>query len=186
MIKNKFDFTWRPNPTEPPFIYRWGCKYFPVEEKHILEYCVPGAHDIKYMDQIVELLPEWERWTIHHEIDKNSFDFSWRPDPKEPPYIYVFGNDKYSSEQMVTLEYHVPGATEIKYMDSIVKLTPEWDRWKEFELVDKVNFDFTWCPDPKEPPFIYRWGCKYFPVEEKHVLEYCVPSSTEIKYIWMK
>ena len=181
--KSSFDFTWRPDFKEPPYIYRWGCKYFPVEEKHVLEYCVPGAHDIKYMDQIVELLPEWERWTIHHEIDKNSFDFSWRPDSKEPPYIYVFGNDKYSGEQMVTLEYHVPGATEIKYMDSIVKLTPEWDRWKEFELVDKVNFDFTWCPDPKEPPFIYRWGCKYFPVEEKHVLEYCVPSATEIKYM---
>ena len=178
--KTKFDVTWRPDPIEPPFIYRWGCKYFPVEEKHVLEYRVPGATEIKYMDEVLDLLPEWNRWT---EIEKVNFDLSWRPDPKEPAYIYRWGCKYFPVEEKHVLEYCVPGAHDIKYMDQIVELLPEWDRWKEYDLVNKSNFDFTWRPDPIEPPFIYRWGCKYFPVEEKHVLEYRVPGATEIKYM---
>jgi hypothetical protein len=179
----KFDFTWRPDPKDPAYIYKWGCKYFPAEEQHVLEYIVPGATEIKYMDRVVELLPDWDRWSIRDKVDMNSFDFSWMPDPKEPPFIYVFGNKQFSSEKMSTIEYHVEGATEIKYMDRVVELLPDWDKWKELELVDKNKFDFTWRPDPVEPPFIYKWGCKYFPVEEQHVLEYCVDGATEIKYM---
>jgi hypothetical protein len=181
--KTKFDFTWRPDLHEPPFIYKWGCKYYPVEEKAVIEYHVPGATEIKYMDQLVELLPERDRWKIHYSIDESTFDFSWRPDPREPPYIYVFGNKQYSAEKMPTVEYYCTGANQIKYMDQVIELLPEWDKWKELELVDKNKFDFTWHPDPAEPPFIYKWGCKYFPVEEKAVLEYHVPEATEIKYM---
>jgi hypothetical protein len=181
--KNKFDFTWRPDPKEPAYIYKWGCKYFPVEEKHVLEYHVPEATEIKYMDEIVELLPEENKWKINYSINQSTFDFSWRPDPKEPPYIYVWGNKQYSAEKMPTVEYHHSDATEIKYMDELVELLPEWDKWKELELIDKNKFDFTWRPDPTEPPFIYKWGCKYFPVEEKHVLEYHVPEATDIKFM---
>ncbi len=181
--KTKFDFTWRPDLHEPPFIYKWGCKYYPVEEKAVLEYHVPEATEIKYMDQVIELLPEWDKWKINYSIDKSTFDFSWRPDPKEPSYIYVFGNKQYSAEKMPTVEYHQNDATEIKYMDQVIELLPEWDRWIELELVDKTNFDFTWRPDPKEPAYIYKWGCKYFPVEEKAVLEYHVPDAIEIKYM---
>jgi len=181
--RNKFDFTWRPDPKEPAYIYKWGCKYFPVEEKHVLEYRVPDATEIKYMDQVIELLPEWDRWKINYSIDKSTFDFSWRPDPKEPPYIYVFGNKQYSAEKMPTVEYYCAGANQIKYMDQVIELLPDWDCWKELELTDKSTFDFSWHPDPTEPPFIYRWGCKYYPVEEKHVLEYRVPDATDIKFM---
>lgn len=179
----KFDFTWRPDPTEPPFIYRWGCKFYSVEEKHVLEYKVDGATEIKYMDHLVELLPEWDRWNEIEKIDKTKFDFTWRPDHKEPPFIYKWASKYYSMFERHVLEYHVPGATEVKYMDDIIDLEPQWDRWKELELVDRAKFDFTWRPSLHEPPFIYKWGSKYTPVEEKSVLEYHVPSATEIKYM---
>jgi len=181
--KNKFDLNWRPDPKEPAFIYVWGNKYDPPEVKPTIEYTVPGATEKKYMD-IVELEPEWDRWKEIELVDKSKFDFSWRPDPNihEPPFIYVWGNKHIPGEIKSTLEYHVPGATEKKYMGD-VDVVPEWDRWKEIELVDKTKFDFSWRPDPREPAFIYRWGCKYFPVEEKHILEYHVPGATEIKYM---
>jgi hypothetical protein len=174
-----FDFSWLPDPREPPFIYRWGCKYFSVEEQHVLEYCVPGATEIKYMDDVVELLPNSQNFKQDYPV--TNFNFSWLPDPKEPPFIYRWGCKYFPVEEQHVLEYTVDGATEIKYMDEVVELQPSYDKWDQTYPV--ANFDFSWLPDPKEPPFIYRWGCKYFPVEEQHVLEYCVPGATEIKYM---
>ncbi|NDB84477.1 MAG: hypothetical protein EB127_17505, partial [Alphaproteobacteria bacterium] len=64
-----FDFSWHPDPTSPPYIYRWGCRFFPATHKPVLEYRVPGATNIKYMDNLVELLPEPEQWRILHDIE---------------------------------------------------------------------------------------------------------------------
>jgi hypothetical protein len=183
--KSKFDLTWRPDPREPAYIYTWGNKYDPAEVKPTVEYHVPGATEHKYMD-IVDLEPEWDRWKEIQPVDKTKFDFSWRPDPNlhEPPYIYVWGNKYESAEVKPTLEYHVPGATEYKYMD-IVDLEPQWDRWKEIQPVDKTKFDFSWRPDPNlhEPPYIYVWGNKHIPAELKSTIEYHVPGATEYKYM---
>lgn len=60
-----------------------------------------------------------EHWKILYSIDTMSFDFSWHPDPTDPPYIHVFGNTNYAAEYMPTVEYHVPGATDRKYVESI-------------------------------------------------------------------
>ena len=179
---SNFDLNWRPDPREPAYIYVWGCKYFPVEVQHVLEYTVPGAIEIKYMDQIVDLLPT-NNWKEYNLVDKSKFDMSWRPDPREPAFIYVWGNKYDSAETKPTLEYYVPGATDKKYMSEILELEPEWDRWTLSEQVSKSKFDFSWRPDPREPPYIYRWGCKYYPVEVQHVLEYKVPGAIEIKYM---
>ena len=180
-----FDFSWRPSPLEPPFMYVWGNKYEPGEMKHTLSYTVPGATEIKYMEEEVPVLPQWDRWEEHTPVDKTKdFDFSWRPSPIEPPYIYVWGNKYEPAEIKPTLTYTVPGATEIKYMEELIPVLPQWDRWHEHTPVDKtLDFDFSWRPDPIEPPFIYVWGNKYEPAEIKPTLEYRVPGATEVKYM---
>ena len=182
--KTKFDFSWHPDPTDPPYIYRWGCKFFPVQLKHCLEYVVPNAIEIKYMEEIVELLPNYDCLTETIKVDKTKFDLSWRPDPREPPYIYVWGNKYDPPEVKPTLTYTVPGATEHKYM-GILDLEPEWDRWKEYIQVDKNKFDYSWRPDPNlyEPPYIYVWGNKYISGELQPTLTYTVPGATERKYM---
>ena len=179
-----FDFSWRPDPNlhEPPFIYVWGNKYEPAEIKPTLEYIVPGATERKYMgDVLVE--PEYDRWTEHIKVSID-FDKSWRPDPREPAYIYVWGNKYDPAEVKPTLEYVVPGATDKKFM-GVVDLEPEWDRWKEHILVDRTTFDFSWRPDPNlhEPPYIYVWGNMYHTAEQKPTIEYIVPGATEKKYM---
>jgi hypothetical protein len=179
----KFDFTWEPNPYDPPYIYKWGCKFYPTEIKHCLEYHVKGATTIKYMPNCVELLPEWDKWVEVQEVDKSSFDFSWRPDPREPPYIYTWGNKFIPAELKPTLEYHCEGATERKYMDNNVGVLPERDRWVEIQEVDKSSFDFSWRPDPTSPPYIYTWGNKYIPAELKPTLEYHCEGASERKYV---
>jgi hypothetical protein len=180
--KNKFDMSWRPNPTSPPYIYVWGNKYEPAEIKPTLEYIVPGAIEKKYMGDI-SVEPEYERWNEYIKVSVE-FDKAWRPDPREPAYIYVWGNKYDPAEVKPTLTYTVPGATEFKYMD-IVNLEPEWDRWKEHILVDRNSFDFSWRPDPNlhEPPYIYVWGNKFHPAEQKPTVEYHVPGATEYKYM---
>ena len=182
--KLTFDMSWRPDPREPAYIYVWGNKYDPAEVKATLEYHVPGATEKKYMG-IVDLEPQWERWKEVQSVDKSTFDFRWRPDPNlhEPPYIYVWGNKHIPAELKATLEYHTPGATGKKYMNELVDVLPELDRWKEIQQIDKSLFDLSWRPDPREPPYIYVWGNKYDPAEVKATLEYHVPGATEKKYM---
>ena len=181
--KNKWDFSWHPDPTDPPFIYCWGSKYAPVELKTCLEYHVDGATNKKYMTDTVELLPNYDCLVKVQNVDESKWDMSWRPSPLDPPYIYVWGNKHIDGRLKSTLEYHVPGATEKKYMPDLIPVLPEWDRWTEHVSVDKTKFDFTWRPDPREPDFIYVWGNKYEPGEIKPTLEYKVPGATEVKYM---
>ena len=179
----EFDFSWEPNPYDPPYIYKWGCKFYPTEIKHYVEYKVEGATDIKYMNDSVELLPHWDKWIEIQPVDKESFDFSWRPDPRDPAYIYTWGNKYIDGALQPTLEYHCEGATERKYMDNSVGVLPEWDKWVEIQSVDKSSFDFRWRPDPREPAYIYTWGNKYINAEITPTLEYHVEGATERKYM---
>ena len=77
--ETKFDFSWHPDPTDPPFIYKWGCKFFPTQSKSVLEYHVKNATNIKYMDEVIDLLPEIDRWKEHQAIDRTKFDMMFFP-----------------------------------------------------------------------------------------------------------
>lgn len=179
-----FDLTWRPNPTEPPYIYTWGHKYAPVEIEPALEYHVEGATERKYMhNQVVKLLPDTEKWKVLLPINNKKFDFSWRPDPREPAYIYVWGHKFAPVEIQPALEYHVEGATESKYMSEILELLPDMTNWKLLLPINSDKFDFSWRPDPREPAFIYVWGHKYCDVTIEPALEYHVHGATERKYM---
>ena len=176
-----FDFTWRPDPREPDYIYVWGNKYIPAELQATLEYHVPGATERKYMGN-VDVVPEWDKWNIIIPVDKSSFDFKWRPDPREPAYIYVWGNKYNEAEREPTIEYHCPGATERKYMDDVVAITlPDMDKWTTLLPVDE--FDYSWRPDPKSPPYIYVFGNKWNDGATEPTVEYVVDGATDIKYV---
>ena len=181
--KHSFDFTWRSDPTSPPYIYVWGNKHIPAELKSTIEYHCVGATEKKYMDQLVDVLPELDKWVEIQAIDKTKFDLSWRPDPREPAYIYVWGNKHITGELKSTIEYHCVGATEKKYMDQLVDVLPELDKWVEVQAVDKTKFDLSWRPDPREPDYIYVWGNKHIAGELKPTLEYHCENATERKYV---
>ena len=176
-----FDFTWRPDPREPAYIYVWGNKYIPAELQATLEYHVPNATERKYMGN-VDVQPEWDKWNIVIPVDQSSFDFKWRPDPREPAFIYVWGNKYNEAEREPTVEYHCEGATERKYMDDRVATTlPEMDKWTILLPIDE--FDYSWRPDPKSPPYIYVFGNKWNDSTTEPTLEYKVDGATEYKYV---
>ena len=127
---------------------------------------------------------EQNYWKIHYEIDKSSFDFNWHPDPTSPPYIYVFGNTQYLAEIMPTVEYHVPGATEYKFIEDAsmrAKLSPNSTRFEHLENCDGI--DYSWHPDPWSPPYIYAWGNQWNKPEDKISIQYVVEGATEYKYM---
>ena len=179
---NAFDFNWKPDPYEPPYIYTWGSKYISGEVQPALEYHVDNATERKYMPEPVKLLPQAERWNILIPIDE-SFDFSWRPHPNDPPMIYVFGHRWIDVTIDPAIEYVVPGAIYKKYTDIIVELKPDWDKWNILVPVDKNSFDFSWRPSPHDPPFIYVFGNKWNEAATEPTLEYVVPGATDKKYI---
>ena len=178
-----FDYSWRPDPREPPYIYVWGNKHISAELKSTIEYHVPTATEKKYMAELVEVLPELDRWKEIQPIDKSKFDLTWRPDPREPAYIYVWGNKHIPAELKSTIEYHCPNATEKKYIAELVEVLPQWDRYKVMIPVETTSFDFTWRPDPREPPYIYVWGNQSNSAEKEPTVEYHVPNATERKYM---
>jgi len=178
---SEFDYSWRPNPTEPPYIYVFGNQWMPPEVRPALQYRVPGATDVKYMAE-----PRAYRTGNPEKFITNCdcvFDYSWEPDPGSPPYHYVFGNQWWPAEKMPTVEYRMPGATEHKYMDQpCARLLPTTEHWV-VNADTPVDFDYSWCPDPGDDPYIYVFGNQHWSGERSSTVEYHVPGATERKFI---
>jgi hypothetical protein len=179
--KTKFDFSWRPDPREPAYIYTWGNKYIEANLIPTLEYHCEGATERKYMSNDVEVMPEWHKWEILHPINKKTFDFTWRPDPREPNLNYVFGNEQYDSTKMPTIIYKMESATDEKHMPSVAKLLPHPNKFEHLE--DSYGIDYSWVPDPTSPPYIYVWGNQWNKPEDKISIQYVVEGATEYKYM---
>ena len=177
----KFDYSWEPNPFDPPYIYVFGNQWYSSEVEPTVEYHVPGATERKYIHNIIaHVQPNIINYYQHRTVE--SFDHSWHPDPGEPPYIYVFGNQWYPAEVMPTVEYRVPGATEKKYMDQPRACLPERhdNCWHTLE---DCEWDYSWVPDPGDPPYIYVFGNQWWPAEKWPTVTYTVPGATERKYM---
>ena len=178
----EWDYSWVPDPGDPPYIYVFGNQHWSAEKMPTVEYHMPSATERKYMHMTARLLEDKTNWTIHEYIKR--WDFSWVPDPGDPPYIYVWGNQHWPGEVMPTLTYTVPGATEIKYMDGPQpQLGSCMGNWEFCEDIDDSAWDWTWVPNPKDPPYIYVFGNQWNPPELKASLKYHVDGATEVKYM---
>ena len=176
----EFDWSWEPEPGSPPYIYVFGNQYYSAEVMPTLTFTVPGATERKYIDIPAKLLPRHDNhW---HTLVDCEWDYTWRPEPGSPPYIYVFGNQWWSAEKMPTVEYHMPGATERKYMDINATLLVDMTHWHIPEHVDVTDMDFSWVPDPAEPPYIYQFATQH---QKTGGPQYPVPGATEFKYVDM-
>ena len=175
------DWRWSPNPADPPYIYAFSNQWNTALHEITATYTIPGATQYKYIEErMIKVLPTNQHWkTLYQGVE---FDYSWRPNPKDPAYIYVFGNQWYPAERMPTVEYHTPGATERKFINSIQAQLPEQHNNCWNTLVD-CEWDYSWVPDPGDPPFIYVFGNQWYPAERMPTVKYTVPGATEIKYI---
>ena len=175
-----WDWSWHPNPVEPPFIYVWGNQWNPAEYKASVRYTVPGATDHKFMDQTATRLPQPD--LFRHNMVVSKFDYSWEPNPFDPPYVYVFGNQWNPGVLEATVVYTVPGATEVKYIDNIIAITAS-SPGDFVQLYDVADFDYSWRPNPTDPPYIYVFGNDWHTAEIMPTLEYHGAGATERKFM---
>ena len=176
--ESAFDFSWHPDPTSPPYIYVWGNKFIDGKIKPTLEYHTPTATDKKFMPELIPVLP-LPNWKVFDAIDQ-SFDFSWRPDPLAPPYIYVWGNQWYNPEEHAAVKFIAEGATDFKFMPDRATRLPSMQNWTIPHNADTADFDFSWIPHPKSPPYIYQFGTVADPSDGPI---YVTPNNTgEISY----
>jgi len=174
-----WDTSWHPDPNEPDFVHEFATTWWdqggPV-------YAVPGAATIKY-----HAYPKAELSELHHNrvqmLTNCGWDYTWQPHPKDPPYIYVFGNQWWPAEVFPTVRYTVPGATEVKYMvHPTAKLPSNIIHWiTTTEL--PFTFDYSWQPDPGDLPYIYVFGNQWHTAEIMPTVEYRMPGATERKYV---
>ena len=173
-----FDFSWHPDPTDPAYIYVWGNQWHSGKIMPTVEYHVPGATEKKYIENgLATLINQPEKFKIHEDIE--SFDFSWVPNPTSPPYIYAWGNQWNFPQDKISVEYVVEGATEYKYINNNTVRKPCMDNWIVPEGIDITEFDFSWEPNPNEPPFIYEFATQW---QKTGGPQYVVPGATEFKY----
>ena len=175
----EFDWSWSPHPLEPPYIYVFGNQWWPANKWATIEYRVHGATERKYMDQPRAQLPpaRTSHWRVLTACD---WDFSWKPDPGDPPFIYVFGNQWHAAEKMPTVEYHMPGATDRKFMRyPRAVLLPDRSHWIIPDSIDESEIDFSWVPDPGSPPYIYQFATQH---QKTGGPQYHAPGATETKY----
>ena len=107
---------------------------------------MPDAPTKYVSDQVIRPLPKKEDWIIPDNIDEDSFDFSWMPDPDVPPYIYIFGTQWQKDGGPI---YEVEGAT--KYfivLNYKQKQFPDMRNWHtRYRSTDYSTFDFSWHPE---------------------------------------
>ena len=169
-----FDFLWEPVPWQSHYTHTWPTQW----PDFFGTYLVPKSGDIEHHYH-KNPIPARRHDENYRALTPADFDQSWVPHPWDPPYIYVFGNQWHSAEKMPTVEYHVPGATERKYMSwPRATLRPDPTHWTV--PPDIVGADLSWVPDPGSPPYIYQFATQH---QKTGGPRYTVPGATEVKYL---
>jgi hypothetical protein len=171
-----FDFLYEPLPWQSEFTHVWPTPW----KEFYCTYLVPKSGDIKYHYHS-EVLPAKHHPENYRILANCEFDTTWVPHPWEPPYIYVFGNQWHRAENMPTVEYHTPGATERKFL-SWPRATLHTDsrNWTIPQDIDPTSVDTSWVPDPGDPPYIYQFATQH---QKTGGPVYTVPGATEVKYL---
>jgi len=114
-------------------------------------------------------------WVLDKHCDYSDFDFSWEPAPWEKDFRHAFA----SQWQKDSGTYLIPktGFTETKYSrEQIVTRLPNYENWDSIDF----DFDYSWHPDPTEPPYIYQFGTQH---QKTGGPRFVVPGATDIKFV---
>jgi hypothetical protein len=171
------DWDFQPVPWQSEYTHTWPSQH----HEYSGTYLVPRSGEIKYHFH-KKIIPNRPITDVDTLVANAEFDLTWAPHPHDPPYTYVFGNQWWPANQMPTIEYHVPGATERKYMDKPQARLPATHNNNWHTLVD-CEWDYSWVPDPGDPPLTYVFGNQWWPAEKMPTVEYHVPGATERKYM---
>jgi hypothetical protein len=109
-----FDFLWEPVPWQAHQRHAWPSQW----QKDSSTYLVPkqGYTETHYRtDQPLTRYYDIPSWIIPPGFDVESFDWSWHPDPTDPPYTYQFG----TQHQRTGGPQYFNGGPDLKFVDQI-------------------------------------------------------------------
>jgi hypothetical protein len=175
---SNFDFLWEPVPWQSEYTHSWPSQH----HQYSGTYLVPCTGEIKYHFHSKVMPNRHIPADFDVLVDAVDFDYTWAPHPHDPPYIYVFGNQWWPAEKMPTVEYHVSGSTQRKYMNEPQAQLQQQHNNRWHTLID-CDWDYSWVPDPGDPPYIYVFGNQWHSAEVMPTVEYHVPGATERKYM---
>ena len=173
----EFNFDFVPPPWEETHIHVFGSQW--QRDGGI---CLANKHTVQ--DRVwhwraecqVIRLEDRTNWGVPSNIDETTVDFSWHPDPHDPPYIYHFPS-QWQSASGVT--YTVPGACRVKLVSPfVVKAEPILDHWTVPEEIDEASIDFSWHPNVLDPEFVYHFPSEW---QQSSGLTYTVPGANDVK-----
>jgi len=176
---SEFDFLYVPPPWQSQYTHTWPSQHHAYSGT----YLVPRTATETQYHFHAEILPNKESAEYFVKLTPSEFDHTWTPHPHDPPYIYVFGNQWWPAETWPTVEYHVSGATERKYMDTPRAVLPQNPNRPWYNVVADCDWDYSWKPDPGDPPYIYVFGNQWWPAEKMPTVEYRTPGATERKFV---
>ena len=170
-----FDFLWEPVPWQADQCHAWASQW----QKDSGTYLVPklGFTDTNYhITPVVKRLDNFEAWVIPNGV--NNWDYSWHPDPADPPLIYQFGTQWQKTGGPC---YLVSNSTTIKYVTyPRVNKTSVDNYWSIPKGIDVNSFDWTWHPDATDPPYNYQFGTQH---QRTGGPIYTVPGATDVKFV---
>jgi hypothetical protein len=150
-----FDFLWEPVPWEAGQRHAFSSQH----QKDSGTYLCPrwGSDDINYHTEVC--IPKKANEHYWNDLTFADFDYTWHPDPTEPPMIYKFGTQWQKTGGPI---YTVPGASNVKYVrENRVNKTTVDPNWIIPDNMELDGFDYTWHPDSSEPPYNYQFGTQW-------------------------
>ena len=165
-----FDFLWEPVPWQAHQRHAWASQW----QKDSGTYLVPrqGYTETNYRtDRTLTRLPNPAPWIIPNPVE--DFDYSWHPDPTDPPLTYYFG----TQWQRTGGPVYANGADTIKIIDNprATALSTS-DNWHNV----RGEFDCSWHPDLLDNAYIYQFGTQH---QRTGGPQYRVPNATDVKYV---
>lgn len=109
-----FDFLWEPSPWQSHQRHAWPSQW----QKDAGTYLIPrhGYTETNYRtDQQLTRYHDLPSWKIPPGFDIETFDWSWHPDPTDPPYTYQFG----TQHQRTGGPQYYNGGPDLKLVDQI-------------------------------------------------------------------
>ena len=142
---SNFDFSWHPDDTSPPFVYRFGTildrddgpRYLtpdntgesvymerivlsnPIEiEKSYPKYLLTTS-----LEDLIKQHPDEIFWALNPRIDYTNFNFDWKPSIEQAQYIQAFGSSENTKTQtfLVNSVMWLRGNSEFNWVEEQVK-----------------------------------------------------------------
>ncbi len=121
-------------------------------------------------------------WEVPENLDTTEFNFDWKPDPCDRPYIHQFGTQHQSTGGP---RFIIPEHEGVKYQDfqhAIRKPDINNRAWRP--LLTNSTIDFSWHPPDTDPPYIYVFGNQWYDVDIMPTYQYRVAGATEKKFMY--